>query len=151
MQYNAVSPEDYVSQLPDDRKKIISELREVIVKNLPEGFEETIQYGMIGYVVPHSIYPGGYHCEPKQPLPFIGLASQKNFVALYHMGIFADTVLQNWFRGEYLKHSKSKPDMCKSCIRFKKPENIPFALIGELVSRMTVQQWIKIYESQIKR
>lgn len=151
MQYNAVSPEDYESQLPDDRKKIISELREVIVKNLPAGFEETIQYGMIGYVVPHSIYPSGYHCDPKQPLPFLGLASQKNFIALYHMGIFADTVLHNWFKGEYAKHSKSKPDMGKSCIRFKKPEIIPLALIGELVSRMTVQQWIKIYESQIKR
>lgn len=151
MQYEAVSPEDYISQLPDDRKKIISELRKVIVKNLPEGFEETIQYGMIGYVVPHSIYPGGYHCEPEKPLPFISLASQKNFIALYHMGIYADTILLNWFKGEYAKHSKTKPDMGKSCLRFKRPENIPFALIGELVSRMTVRQWIKLYESQIKR
>ena len=151
MQLNAKTPEDYVSQLPDDRQKIISELRKVIIKNLPSGFEETIQYGMIGYVVPHSIYPGGYHCEPKQPLPFLGLASQKNYIALYHMGIYADTELHNWFIKEYARHSKSKPDMGKSCIRFKKPEHIPFALIGELVSRMTVDQWIKIYESNVKR
>jgi hypothetical protein len=151
MQLNAKTPEDYVSQLPSDHQKIISDLRKIIAKNLPAGFEETIQYGMIGYVVPHSIYPGGYHCEPKQPLPFLGLASQKKYVALYHMGIYADAELQSWFTSEYSKYSKSKPDMGKSCIRFKKPENIPFELIGELVSRMTVDQWIKIYESKVKR
>ena len=151
MQLNADSPKDYISQLPDDRKKIISELRNVILKNLPAGFEETIQYGMIGYVVPHSVYPEGYHPDPNQPLPFIGLASQKNHIAVYHMGIFADTLLQNWFTKEYGKRSKSKLDMGKSCIRFKKAENIPLELIGELVSRMTVEQWIKIYESKVKR
>lgn len=151
MQINAKTPEDYVSQLPDDRQKVISELRKIIVKNLPVGFEETIQYGMIGYVVPHSVYPGGYHCDPKQPLPFIGLASQKNYIALYHMAVYADRGLHNWFTKEYAKYSKSKPDMGKSCIRFKKPENIPFVLIGELVSRMTVDQWIKLYESKVKR
>ncbi|MBE2279726.1 MAG: DUF1801 domain-containing protein, partial [Ignavibacteriaceae bacterium] len=116
-----------------------------------QGYEETICYGMIAYVVPHSIYPNGYHCDTKLPLPFLSIASQKNFVAIYHMGLYANEELLNWFTTEYPKHSKSKLDMGKSCIRFKKPENIPYELISELVSKVSVNDWINIYESILKR
>ncbi len=151
MQIKADTPDEYISKLPEDRKEVLSKMREVILKNLPEGFEETISYGMIGYVVPHSIYPDGYHCDPKLPLPFINVASQKNYVALYHSGIYADKKLLDWFIGEYPKHSKAKLDMGKSCVRFKKVKNIPYELIGELMTKMTVNDWINIYESAIKR
>lgn len=151
MKIEASSPEEYIAQLSDDRKKVMAKLREVIRKNIPAGFEETMSYGMIGYVVPHRIYPAGYHCDPKLPLPFISIASQKNFVALYHMGIYADREMYDWFTGEYPKHCKTKPDMGKSCIRFKKPDQIPFELIGELVRKTTSQNWIKFYEAELKR
>ncbi|HNL71683.1 MAG TPA: DUF1801 domain-containing protein, partial [Leptospiraceae bacterium] len=114
-------------------------------------FEETISYGMISYVVPHSLYPEGYHTDPKQPLPFISLASQKNFIALYHMGIYADEKILHWFVTEYPKHSKTKLDMGKSCIRFKKIDQIPFDLIQELVKKMTPKQWIDLYKKSIKK
>jgi hypothetical protein len=126
-------------------------LRETILKNLPTGFEEQLSYGMIGYVVPHSIYPAGYHCDTKLPLPFMSIASQKNFVAFYHMGIYADAELLYWFVAEYPTHVKAKLDMGKSCIRFKKPEQIPFALLGELVSKMNPQDWIDLYEKNYKK
>jgi uncharacterized protein YdhG (YjbR/CyaY superfamily) len=151
MQISAQTPEDYVAQLPDERKQVISKLREVIHKNIPKGFEETINYGMIGYVVPHSIYPNGYHCDPKLPLPFLAFASQKNFVAVYHMGIYANPALMDWFVSEYPKHCKTKLDMGKSCIRFKKLNEIPYDLIGELAKKMDVDEWINIYETQFKR
>lgn len=151
MQIKADSPNQYINQLPDDRKPAMNELRKVINKNLPKGFSEITSYGMIGYAVPHSIYPNGYHCDPKQPLPFIGIASQKNFIAIYHMGIYADKKLLNWFTGEYPKHCKSKMDMGKSCIRFKKIDQIPFKLIGELASKMSSEEWIKIYEKNLKQ
>lgn len=151
MQYKASSPEDYVAQLPEERKVAINKLRKVINDNLPQGFREEINYGMLGYIVPHDIYPAGYHCDPKLPLPFLGVASQKHFVAVYHMGIYADPVLMKWFVGEYPKYVKTKLDMGKSCIRFKKLDGIPYELIGELVSKMTVQQWIDIYECNLKR
>jgi hypothetical protein len=106
---------------------------------------------MLCYSVPHSRYPAGYHCNPEQPLPFISVASQKNFIALYHMGIYADPELLAWFTAEYPKHSKTKLDMGKSCIRFKKPEAIPFALIAELAGKMTPDQWIERYEAAFKR
>ncbi len=129
----------------------MSKLRLVIKENLPAGFQETMSYGMIGYVVPHSIYPAGYHCTPELPLPFMNIASQKNFIAVYHMGIYADKNLLDWFVTEFPKHSNMKLDMGKSCIRFKKPEQIPFELIGELASKMTNEEWITIYESKFKR
>ena len=151
MQIKADTPEQYIDQLPDDRKQAISKLRKVILDNLPEGFEETINYGMIGYVVPHSIYPDGYHPDPKLPLPFINIASQKNFVAVYHMGIYADKKLMDWFVKEYPKHNKLKLDMGKSCIRFKKIDQIPYDLIGELVGKINSDEWINIYETSIKR
>ena len=151
MKIVAKSPEDYISQLPQERVEAITKLRQVIVANLPSGFEETMLYDMISYVVPHSIYPAGYHVKPETPLPFISIASQKNFVALYHMGVYAFPELLDWFTAEYPTYVKTKLDMGKSCIRFKKIETIPYQLIGELVSKMTVDQWIEIYESNTKK
>jgi len=151
MQSKATTPDDYMNELPDDRKKAMTELRKVIKKNLPKGFKETMGYGNLGWVVPHSLYPAGYHCEPKDPLPFLGIASQKNFIALYHMGIYANPTLLKWFVDEFPKHSKAKLDMGKSCIRFKKPDQIPFKLIGELSAKMTPKQWVELYEKELKR
>lgn len=150
MNYKANSPEEYIMQLPSERQLVIAKLRVVISKNLPKGFEEQMSYGMLGFVVPHNVYPDGYHCDPKLPLPFISLASQKNFVALYHLGIYADSELYDWFVSEYPKYVKTKLDMGKSCIRFKKMETIPYELIGELCSKMTVDNWIAIYEQNVK-
>ena len=147
MQSTAKTPQAYVDSLPEERKVAIEKMRQVIKKTLPKGFEEVMCYGMLGYVVPHSLYPKGYHCDPKLPLGFISLASQKNFVALYHMGIYANPKLLDWFVGEFPKHTKSKLDMGKSCIRFKKMNDIPYELISELSSKMTVQDWIDGYES----
>ncbi len=151
MQSKAATPEEYIDSLPEDRKKAMSELRKVILANLPKGFKEGMGYGMLGYCVPHTLYPAGYHCDPKLPLPFMSVASQKNFIAVYHMGVYADPKLLKWFTDEFAKQSKTKLDMGKSCMRFKKPEHIPFKLIGELVSKMTPQQWIDIYESHFKK
>ena len=151
MQYDATSPEDYISQVPEERQETLKKLRRVINDNLPDGFEEGIQYKMIGYYVPHSVYPDGYHCDPKTPLPFMSFASQKNSVNLYHSGIYANPELYEWFVSEYPKHCKRKLDMGKSCIRFKKMDEIPFELIGELTRKMTCNDWIKTYESALKK
>ena len=151
MQSTAKTPAEYVDSLPDERKSVIENIRKTVLDNLPEGFEETMGYGMLGYVVPHSIYPSGYHCDPKTPLPFISVASQKNFIAFYHMGIYADETLLNWFVAEYPKHCKTKLDMGKSCIRFKKMNDIPLELLGQLVTKMSVQDWISLYEKNLKR
>lgn len=151
MQSTAKTPAEYVDSLPDERKSVIENIRKTVLDNLPEGFEETMGYGMLGYVVPHSIYPSGYHCDPKTPLPFISVASQKNFIAFYHMGIYADETLLNWFIAEYPKHCKTKLDMGKSCIRFKKMNDIPYELLGQLVAKMSVQDWISLYEKNLKR
>ena len=147
MQYNVASFEEYLDSIPAERKDAVQQIIEILKTNLPTGFEEQLSYGHIGFVVPHSLYPNGYHCDPKSPLPFVGVASQKNFIALYHMGIYADDKLLNWFVEEYPKHSKRKLDMGKSCIRFKKVDDIPFELIGELAQKITPQQWIDRYES----
>ena len=151
MQSKALTPSDYIAELPEDRKKVMEQLRKTITDNLPDGFQEGMGYGMLGYAVPHSIYPKGYHCNPKDPLPFMGLASQKNFIAVYHMGIYSDPKLLEWFTTEFSKHSKAKLDMGKSCIRFKKPDQIPFDLIGELCKKMTVQDWITQYEKMLNK
>ena len=151
MEYDAKNPDDYLSRLPEDRQGPMRRLREIIRDHLPAGFEETMSYGMIGYVVPHSLYPEGYHCDPKLPLPFINIASQKNHIALYHSGIYADPTLHNWFVEAYAKEVSGKLDMGKSCIRFKKPELIPYELIGELCEKVTVDDWIATYERAIKR
>ena len=151
MAYAADSPEAYIAQLPDDRKGALQALRKVLQENLPEGFAETISYGMIGYVVPHALYSAGYHCSPQLPLPFISIASQKNFIALYHMGVYANPELLEWFVQEYPKHCRTRLDMGKSCIRFKNVSDIPYKLIGELAAKMTVQDWVTRYENQLKK
>lgn len=151
MLYDATTVDEYIAQLPEERKTAIELLRATIQKNIPEGFQEGMNYKMIGYFVPHSIYPDGYHCNPKDPLPFINIASQKNSVNLYHMGIYAVPEVHSWFLKEYPKHCKTKLDMGKSCIRFKKLDQIPYDLIGELASKITVNEWINTYKTHIKR
>lgn len=151
MKSEAKTPDEYIQSLPEDRQEAISELRKTIKMNIPKGFTECLAYGMIGFVVPHSIYPDGYHCDPKIPLPFISLASQKNFIAFYHLGMYGDKNLAEWFTKEYPKHSKGKLDMGKSCVRFKKVNDIPFQLIGELVKKVSVKDWISAYEKAYKK
>ena len=151
MQSKATTVEQYIAELPEERKKAMTELRKVINKKLPKGFKEAMGYGMMGWSVPHSSYPAGYHCNPKDPLPFMGIASQKDFIAVYHMGIYCNPALLKWFTSEYKKQAPAKLDMGKSCIRFNKPENIPFKLIGELASKMTPDEWIEYYEKALKR
>lgn len=151
MQSAAANPQEYFESLPEERKEVMKRLRKVILENLPKGFVEEMGYGMPAYVVPHSIYPSGYHCNPKLPLPFISLASQKNFIAFYHMGLYVDQKTLDWFLEEYPKHVSGKLDMGKSCLRFKKTEQIPFELIGQLVQKFSVQDWIYCYESNFKK
>ncbi len=151
MRIKAESVNDYIAQLPEDRQAAMNKLRKIIKKNLPKGFKEALNYGMPSWVVPHKTYPGGYHCDPKLPLPFLSIASQKNFIAVYHMGVYANPNLMKWFVEEYPNHCKRKLDMGKSCIRFKKLEEIPYDLIGELVSKMSPKDWIDIYETHVKR
>ncbi|HNX54565.1 MAG TPA: DUF1801 domain-containing protein [Prolixibacteraceae bacterium] len=151
MQRNVHSVEEYISLVPEDQKDAILRLREVINQNIPSGFSEQISYGMIGWVVPHSLYPAGYHCNPQLPLPFLNIAAQKNFIAVYHMGIYASPSLMEWFVSEYPKFSKQKLDMGKSCMRYKKPDLIPFELIGELALKISVNEWINLYESNFVR
>ena len=151
MQSNASSPEEYIAEMPVDRRDAFKKLRATIKENLPEGFEEVMSYGMIGYVVPHSRYPAGYHVNPALPLGLINIASQKNFIAVYHMGVYADPALLKWFTAAHAKASAKKLDMGKSCIRYKKPEDIPFDLIGQLASKLTPDEWITRYEKQLKR
>jgi uncharacterized protein YdhG (YjbR/CyaY superfamily) len=147
----ALSPQEYINHLPQDRKAAMAQLRAIIQQNIPEGFKEVMSYGAIGYVVPHTLYPNGYHCDPKLPMPFLSIASQKSHIAVYHMGIYARQELLQWFTDEYAKHSKTKLDMGKSCIRFKKSEQIPFSLIGKLAAKMTPADWISTYETGLKR
>lgn len=151
MQSSALSVQDYLKEIPEERKPYVNKLRETIAKNIPDGFVEQMSYGMIGFVVPHSIYPDGYHCSPKLPLPFVNIASQKNFISLYHMGLYADKELLNWFATEYPKYSSQKLDMGKGCIRFKKLDQIPYDLIAQLMQKITVQDWISSYEFNFKK
>ncbi len=149
MQSKATNINDYLKELPADRIEAFTKLRDVILKNIPKGYEETIAYGMIGYVVPHKLFPAGYHCDPQLRLPFVNIASQKNFIALYHMGLYGDSKLNEWFVSEYPKHSKGKLDMGKACIRFKKTDDIPYKLIGELMKKLSVKDWITIYQENL--
>ena len=144
----ANSVQEYLDNVPEERKEVFRKIFDTINQNIPEGFDERLSYGMIGWVVPHSLYPGGYHCTPELPLPFLAIGSQKNFIALYHMGIYANQNLLQWFQDEYPKHAKTKLDMGKSCIRFKKMNDIPVELIGELVTKMTPKEWISLYEKR---
>jgi hypothetical protein len=150
MQSKAKTVSEYIQSLPEDRAEAITKLRKQILKNLPKGFEECMSYGMIGYVVPHKLYPAGYHCTPELPLPFISIASQKNYISFYHMGLYEGKLL-DWFQDQWKEHSDSKLDMGKCCVRFKKPDQIPFDLIGNLCSKMTPSQWIEQYEKVIKK
>ena len=151
MQYKADSPDHYISLIPEERQEAMKKLRKVIQDNLSKGFEEGMNYNMIGYYVPHSVYPDGYHCDTKLPLPFMNIASQKNFIAVYHMGMYAKKELLDWFTTEYPKHCKYKLDMGKSCVRFKKIEDIPYELIGELTAKMSAKEWIQVYENAFKK
>ncbi len=151
MQATSKNVNDYMQSIPKERAEAFEQLRKTVSTHSPEGFEECLSYGMIGYVVPHSLYPKGYHCDPKLPLPFVSLANQKNFIALYHMGLYADKKILDWFVSEYPKHSKKKLDMGKSCIRFKYLDDIPYELIGELMQKMSVKDWIKCYETAFKK
>ena len=151
MKIEAKTVTQYLEQVPEERKSHFNQLRKVILENIPEGFSEEMNYSMLGYAVPHSLYPKGYHVKPELPLPFVNIASQKNFIGLYHMGIYANQEILDWFVEEYPKHCKYKLDMGKSCIRFKKMEDIPYELIAELMQKITVQDWVDIYESQIKK
>lgn len=146
MKYIAKDVQDYLSQMPDDRKVAMNKLRDVILNNLPSGFEETILYDMISYVVPHSIYPAGYHVYPSLPLSFISLASQKNNISLYHSGLYVFPDLLAWFESEYALRVKTKLDMGKSCIRFKNMNAIPYDLIGELCQKISVSDYVEQVE-----
>ena len=151
MQIEASNPEEYISKIPKERIPYFKKLRQTILDTIPTGFEEQMSYGMIGFVVPKTIYPAGYHCNTNLPLPFVNIASQKNFIALYHAGIYANKDLHDWFVNEYPKHCKRKLDMGKSCIRFKNADEIPFELIAELLKKISVQDWVSMYETTIKR
>ncbi len=151
MQSKAVTPKEYIESLPEERKKVLIELQKVILKNLPKGFVEVMSYGMIGYVVPHTLYPDGYHCNPKLPLPFINIASQKNFIVIHHLGIYASKELLDWFTKAYAQQVNTKLNMGKGCIRFKPLDQIPYKLIGELASKMTPKEWIDLYEKNYKK
>ncbi|KAA0130455.1 DUF1801 domain-containing protein [Chryseobacterium sp. SN22] len=151
MQILSASIDDYISQIPEERQEIFRKIFDAINDNLPDGFSQGSGYGMIGWAVPLETYPAGYHCTPGSPLPFISIASQKNFIALYHMGMYASPELLNWFVEEYPKCSKRKLDMGKSCVRFKKMDDIPLELLAELSKKMTVEEWIDIYEINFKK
>ena len=151
MKSTATTVEEYLASLPDDRKEAVTKLRNIVKKNLPKGFEEIMGYGMIGYVVPHSLYPDGYHCTPKLPLPFMNIASQKNFIAMYHMGMYGHPETKAWYLAEYQKEFPTlKIDMGAGCTRFKKPEHIPYKIIGELVKKISVKDYITFYEKAYK-
>ena len=151
MRSEAQTVEAYIEEQDPSRQAALKQLRSVILKHLPAGFKEEMSYGMVGYVVPFSAYPAGYHCDPTKPLPFLNFASQKNSIALYHMGLYVDAELMKWFSEKAFALGLKKGDFGKSCIRFKKPDAIPFALIGELCSRMTLDTWVQLYESKVKR
>ena len=151
MKIEANTPDEYVTNIPEERQAAFFKLRQTILDNIPSGFEECINYGMIGYVVPKSIYPDGYHCDSKLPLPFANLASQKKFIGFYHMGVYADPELYKWFTEEYSARCKYKLDMGKSCVRLKRMDDIPYDLIGELISKISTQDWISTYEEKYKK
>jgi hypothetical protein len=151
MKWEASNPEEYLANTPSWQNDILTEFRQIIKSNLSSDFEETMSYGMIGYVVPHAIYPAGYHCNPKLPLPFLSIAAQKNFVGFYHMGLYADPDLYDWFISGWNTETNGKPDMGKSCLRFKKTSKIPYELLATLCKKMTATQWIAVYEKNFRK
>jgi hypothetical protein len=140
---------DYIANLPDDRKKVVSDVRKAINKHLPKGFHEGVAYNAIAWSVPHSAYPAGYHCDPAKPLMLICLSSTKGGISLHHMGLYGSTSLLEWFQGEWPKFSSKKLDMGKGCVRFKKPDDIPLELIGQLATKLTPQAWVEQYEKML--
>lgn len=151
MTSTAASPEEYLAELPPEREAVLRKLRAAILAQLDSGYEECMNYGMIGYVVPHSIYPAGYHCNPKLPVPYMNIASQKNYIAVYHSGVYSDEKVLAWFTSEYPKHCSAKLDMGKSCIRFKKLDDIPYQLIGQLAGKISVQEFLAMYSKALKK
>lgn len=152
MQSTALTVDQYIAELQEHQQEPVTRLRQILKETLePMGFMEMMQYGMMGYVVPYSLYPPGYHCKPAQPLPFIGLAGQKQYIALYHMGIYADPELLAWFEAQYIAATGKTVDMGKSCIRFKKTAVIPYDLIQALATKMTPEAWIATYEKMRQR
>lgn len=151
MSNKVASIEEYINNLADDRKEAVTKLMESVRKLIDSNYKEELSHGMIGYVVPHSIFPSGYHCDPKLPLPYMNIASQKSHIAVYHMGLYASQELMDWFTAEYPKHTKAKLDMGKSCIRFKKTEHIPYDLIGQLAAKQNAQQWIACYQEMLNK
>lgn len=143
--------EEILENVPMERKAAFLKLHQTIIDHLPKGFEAGISYGGLGYIIPHSIYPAGYHGKPSEPLPFAGLASQKNTINFYHMGIYADQNLMDWFVAEFPKHCNQKLDMGKSCMRFKKWDEIPFELMGQLMQKITANEWMAMYERLYKK
>lgn len=150
MQSNEPNVQAYMNSLPDDRRAAVQAIRDAVIATLPTGFVEQMSYGMIGWVVPHALYPAGYHCDRKLPLPFMALAAQKNSTNLYHMGLYADPELMGWFQAEHAKASARKLDIGKSCVRYKKLADVPLQLISALSAKMSVAQWVALYESQLK-
>ena len=150
MTYHAVSVDNYCSQIPEIRKEPFNRLRNVILENIPEGFQETISYGMPSYVVPLSVYSAGYHCKPEEPLPFLSIASQKHFIGYYNMGLCAMPQLADWFKTAWKELGIGRLDMGKSCVRLKKIDAIPYDLLGELSSKVSINEWIEVYEQSIK-
>lgn len=151
MKSSANSVEEYIQGLSPERRDAVSRLREAVLSTLPKGFAEQISYGSIGYVVPLSVYPKGYHCNPKLPLPFMNISSQKNYISFHHMGLYGDPNLLAWFKAEYPKYAKTKLDMGKGCVRFKKSDDLPFELIKKLCARINPKEWIAMIEKSMQR
>lgn len=145
------NPDEYIASLPEDRQEPMQQLRDAIAQHIDKDYKECIAYGMIGYVVPHSIFPAGYHCDPKLPLGYMNIASQKTGITVHHLGLYMNKGLTDWFVAEYPKHTTAKLDLGKGCIRFRKPDQIPFELIGQLAGKLSVRQWIEHYEKALKR
>ncbi len=150
MTYDAETVDDYISQIPADRKDAFSRLRSVIGSHLPGEFEERLSWGMPTWAVPLSVYPPGYHTRKDEPLPFISIASQKHFIGFYHLGIYAMPQLHEWFLAEWTSRNLGRMDMGKSCLRLKNPDKIPYDLLGELCSKVGAAEWIAIYEGSVR-
>lgn len=149
MKFEGKSVEAYLKQIPAEKRLVLESMRQTILDNLPTGFVEQISYGMLGYVVPHIIYPKGYHVNPSLPLPFLNLAAQKNYLALYHMGLYVDNALLQDFKNQFKQLCPYPLDIGKSCIRFKYGQEIPFSLIAALLQKIDVPKWISMYERHI--
>jgi uncharacterized protein YdhG (YjbR/CyaY superfamily) len=151
MRYEAATVDEYVAQIPEERRVAFLRLLDVVRESLPVGFAECMSFGMPSFAVPHSIYPAGYHCKTDEPVPFVSVANQKQYIALYHSGVYALPDLLDWFTSEWAARGPGKLDMGKSCIRLKRMDRIPYELLGELCTKITVDEWIAAYEAQIRR